>query len=303
MIKKIAALYTCHNRKDKTVHSIMSLFSAVRFFNNTSNDSIELLVFLVDDGSTDGTADAVNSLSEQSPIIILEGDGSLFWAGGMRLAWETAMQYCNDWSYYFLINDDTVLKEDCFSELIKTQRYCLDKYGEEGLVSGITCSRVDSQQVTYGGDVILNRFTGKTKRLGLSVDPQLVDLANANLLLVPQGVVEIIGIFHKKYQHGRADSDYAMTARRNGIPVYLTADCCGYCENDHDQIEDLREKVVGMTIRERIAYFANPLHSSKDYLFFILRNFPFKYPLAVLFRWMNIYTPRLYYAITIRRMK
>ena len=46
---EIAVLIACHNRKYKTVKCLQKLYSQ----NNTEN--IKFKVFLVDDGSTDGT--------------------------------------------------------------------------------------------------------------------------------------------------------------------------------------------------------------------------------------------------------
>lgn len=47
----------------------------------------------------------------------------------------------------------------------------------------------------------------------------MVDLTNANILLVPKVVVDKIGIFYEGYKHGRANNDYSLLARRKGIPV------------------------------------------------------------------------------------
>ena len=53
MIKSIAVLITCHNRREKTLKCLQSLY-----FNILSKNYV-IEIFLVDDGSTDGTANAV----------------------------------------------------------------------------------------------------------------------------------------------------------------------------------------------------------------------------------------------------
>lgn len=60
----------------------------------------------------------------------------------------------------------------------------------------------------------------------------MVDLTNANVLLVPKEVVDKIGIFYEGYKHGCADNDYSMLVRRTGIPVLITPGACGTCENE-----------------------------------------------------------------------
>ena len=95
-ICKVAVLLTCHNRKAKTIECLKSLFKAIQFSKADSSFS----VYLVDDGSTDGTAEAV--LSNFPEVNVINGSGNLFWAGGMRLAWNTALQSNPD--YYLLLN-------------------------------------------------------------------------------------------------------------------------------------------------------------------------------------------------------
>ena len=71
----IAVILTCFNRKEKTVNCIRKL---------KAQENVEDIVFLVvDDGSKDGTREAI----EQLPYLvkILKGSGNFYWAGGMRV--------------------------------------------------------------------------------------------------------------------------------------------------------------------------------------------------------------------------
>jgi GT2 family glycosyltransferase len=74
----IAVLLTCHNRRDKTITCLDSLYNCLL------PSDFQLDVFLVDDGSSDGTSKAV---SEKFPSVnVIQGNGNLFWNQGMRLA-------------------------------------------------------------------------------------------------------------------------------------------------------------------------------------------------------------------------
>lgn len=80
----IAVLITCYNRREKTVNCLNLLFKCglpVGF---------ALKVYLVDDGSTDGTGEEVRKLFPEIKVIV--GSGELYWAGGMRLAWTEAIR-------------------------------------------------------------------------------------------------------------------------------------------------------------------------------------------------------------------
>lgn len=75
----IIAILTCHNRKSETVTCITSLIE--------NNTNIEFKFVVVDDNSTDGTREALLSMS--CDITIIEGDGQLFWNGGMHRSLST----------------------------------------------------------------------------------------------------------------------------------------------------------------------------------------------------------------------
>ena len=294
---KIAVLLTCFNRKEKTLSCLAGLYESQRVYNERNSSPIELEVFLTDDGCTDGTAQAVQASFAGKSIHILQGTGNMFWAGGMRFAWKEALKHHKEWDYYLLLNDDTTINAYCFNELMHTEAYSLDHYKQLAVVSGITCSADDPTKITYGGDIIPNKFNGRLIRLGRSSEPQMVDLTNANILLVPKEVVDKIGIFYEGYKHGRADNDYSMLARRKGIPLLITPGACGTCENDHGSKADFRDKVINMSQKERTAYFNHPICCNHDYLTFIRRNMPARYPLSWLFRMMLTYCPKLYFRI------
>ncbi|MBO7141014.1 MAG: glycosyltransferase family 2 protein [Prevotella sp.] len=305
---------TCHNRREKTLRCIKSLLVAM---NENTPLPLTLHVYLTDDGCTDGTADAVTSLigdlksvkgdlksvkgDLQSPSLnILHGDGNLYWAGGMRLAWQEAMKE-GPWDYYLLLNDDTVLNSDAFVTLFAAEDYCREHFGREGIVSGMVCDPSDPTHITYGGEVFVNRFTSRRRKLVPCDKPQLCDWTHANTLLVPQQVVEEHGILYKGYRHGQADLDYGYRARRKGIPVVVTPSVCGTCPFDHPDIKGIEEQLCNMTLSKRREYLNHPLHSDADYLTMIRRCMPLKYPMTWVFRKMNLYAPHLYYWLNKKR--
>lgn len=57
-----------------------------------SDADISLSVYLTDDGCTDGTSQAVRDIFKGKDITIMQGDGNLYWAGGMRFAWKEALK-------------------------------------------------------------------------------------------------------------------------------------------------------------------------------------------------------------------
>lgn len=295
---KIAVLLTCFNRKEKTCKCLQSMYADLERYNEVhSKEKIALEVFLVDDGCTDGTADAIREQFGDKSINIIQGSGSLFWAGGMRLAWNEAFKRHAQWDYYLLLNDDTELLSGAFQELMTTHQYALDNYEMAGIYSGITCASDDHTRCTYGGDIWVNRGSGLRKRLGASEAPQMCDMTNANILLVHKSVVDKIGRLSKSYQHGLADYDYSIRARKKGLPVLITANFCGICDNDHTDFNEQAQRVINMSLKERWNYFRHPVHSSSDYLRFIWNTSPKRWPMVWCGRMLNLFFPRFYYKL------
>lgn len=280
---KIAVLLTCHNRKSKTLESLKSLYEIER-------EKIDFDVYLTDDNSSDGTKEAVLKEFEGRNIVIVEGDGSLYWAGGMRAAWNEAMKK-GRYDGYLLINDDTVLLNNLFGELLLTDKYAKENFGKSGIYIGSTKDK-QTNKITYGGAVFDNRFLAKSHKLLPSGLPQECELGNANIMYVSKSVVEKIGILHSGFTHGAADFDYTLSAVKHKIPVLITPGYCGICENDHpNKSEKFRKK----NIKERRRFLYAPTGLAfRDQMHYMKRNFPYRVPFVYIAAWMKVLFLPLY---------
>ncbi len=280
--RNIAVLLTCHNRKDKTISCLSSLFRA------TIPSEYLLDIFLTDDGSTDGTGDAVKELFPQ--VEVIRGDGNLFWAGGMRLAWERAMEE-KAYDAYLLINDDVELYPDFFLNLLDAETYSLAETGKSGIYSGATIDKT-TEEVTYGASRIINYLlVVRSNMLAPEEQPQECEITNANVLWVSKEVVDEIGIFDYRFTHGIADYDYSFHASRKKIPLFLAPRICGVCDNDHRK----NWKSSQYSLKERIAYLKSPKGLAyNEYLYYIKKHFPLFVPYSFVMLWMKTLFPFLW---------
>ena len=299
-IMKIAVILTVHNRKVKTLSCLQHLFAATDSYNHGGKKygSLSITVFLTDDGCTDGTVHAIKDTFPKHMIHILQGNGKMYWAGGMRLAWQAAINEGIKWDYYLLLNDDTNVHPNVFQELFYADNYSLSHYYRRGICSGLTCSPENSTAITYGGVVFATKSKGRQILLLPTGTPQMADMTNANILLVHHSVVTDLGIFHDGFRHGCADYDYSFQSRKRNIPVLVTSHVCGDCEHDHESQKEEIMRLIDLSLQERCHYVKNPIHSDSDYLLFVKRNMPFRYPQALLMRFFRIYCPRIYYYLT-----
>lgn len=180
----IAILMTCHNRAATTLECLKRLMPQLG-----SADK----VFLVDDGSTDGTGAKVRS--EFPMIRVIDADGSLYWAKGMRKAWGAAVDERSDWDAYLWLNDDTMLSPDAMEKMLAND-------DGRSLVIGNLCD--NTGRIVYG----------------LNVNGWV----NGNCVLVPRAIYERIGMICGEYSHAWADSDYACQVNHAGFAIVGAGD-------------------------------------------------------------------------------
>jgi GT2 family glycosyltransferase len=271
--QKIAILLTCHNRRDKTLACLTSLFHCIL------SDDYSFDVYLVDDGCTDGTTNAVQKM--YPGVHIISGNGQLFWAGGVRLAWNTALQK-NEYDLFLLINDDVVLEKSCLQKLFLARNYSKQECGRDGIIVGSTMD-IHSKDISYGGHRIINNgIRVKSSSIIPSDKPQMCHFANGNILLIHCDVVRQIGIFDKRFTHGIADYDYTLRAYEQSIPMWVAPGICGYCTDDHGK----SWKSSSFSLRERVVYMKDPKGLAyREYLYFVWKHFPLYFPYSFLMLW------------------
>jgi GT2 family glycosyltransferase len=211
---RLAAVITCHNRKSHTLLCLESLKRAAQL----AISRVHVTVYLVDDGSTDGTTQDVRARFPD--VRIIPGSGVLYWCGGMRLAWCTA---ASDAIYdgYLWLNDDVELFADSLNVLLDTQSIVAAQTGRPGIIVGAT--RDEQTGVTSYGDM------GSAGVSPAGESPRPVELFNGNIVLVPDSVYRMIGGLSRFYSHGFGDMDYAVRARRYAVPTWLAAGHLGSC--------------------------------------------------------------------------
>lgn len=95
----LVALLACHNRRALTLECLDGYFAQ-------NVGDVQLACVVCDDGSTDGTAEAI-AAAYPDRVDIVPGDGDLYWAAAMALAERRAMRRSPD--YLLWLNDDTTL--------------------------------------------------------------------------------------------------------------------------------------------------------------------------------------------------
>jgi GT2 family glycosyltransferase len=182
-------------------------------------------VILVDDGSTDGTSDAIN---ESFPMVkVLPGNGSLFWNGGMRLAFGEALKGAYD--FYLWLNDDILIYDDVLSTMLRTYDDLYTATGTAAILVGTTRSANDGRP-TYGGVMRLSRLRRTRFSLVLpAFEPLECETMNGNCVFIPLKIANSVGNLDNVFVHGMGDFDYGLRARAAGFKIWVMPGYAGVC--------------------------------------------------------------------------
>jgi GT2 family glycosyltransferase len=222
---RIAVLLACCNRRRLTLACLESLMAQeVQTF-----EAVDCI--LVDDGSTDGTADAVRDRFPE--VEIISGDGTLFWNGAMLMALSAARRRYYD--FYLLLNDDTVLVSDAVSRL--TDVALLAGKLETGVVIVGSTTGGNDNSITYGGFSagVWWRPLDLCRVLPNEEIAVPCDTFNGNCVLISNSVIEALDGLDSVYTHSMGDIDLGLRATQMGYRILVAPGVIGECELNEDK--------------------------------------------------------------------
>lgn len=241
---RIAVLLTCHNRRATTIECLTALFAALQ-----QVPDVDARVYLTDDGSTDGTADAVREFDRE--IQVIAGPGDLFWNRGMVAAWRASLASTERYEFFLLLNDDTRLDPNALAVLLDTA----EDIESAAIVVGAVRDP-ESGELSYGGIRRTSHWhPGRTARIPISSEPRDADTFNANCVLVPAACVDRIGILDPVFTHAMGDFDYGLRAREAGLRVVVAPDTVGACPGNQ-MTGSWRDP--NLSVRERLRCLSSP---------------------------------------------
>ena len=246
--EKIAVLIACYNRRQKTVECLQHLAVAAKRANTLYQ------LFLFDDGSSDGTSDAVRLLEKNA--VIIRGDGNYFWNRSMHSIFSKAMSA--DFENYLWLNDDTMLRPEAINLLMSAK----DSPGNTPAMVVGAISDPNEGNTTYGGlrDVSPRIRPFLATLLTPNGQLQDVDVMNGNVVLIPNVIAKELKNLDPIFEHGMGDTDYSKRARKLGFRILLTTEFVGTCSRNalagthHDATLSLRQRLQQIFSRKGLPW-------------------------------------------------
>lgn len=206
----IAIVIPVHNRKDITLHCLEQL-------RKITSDEFKFCVIVIDDGSSDGTADAI--IHEYPEVSLLQGDGTLWWAGGVNMGFRYAIE--NNFDFVYTINDDIEILEDTLNNLYPAA-------SKHHAVYASIAVDPESGKIT-GSGYMISGYLKKMRSLlnGRKYDSSKTDLLSVDALssmstLIPIDIVADVGFYdEQRFPHNYSDIDYAIRMKLKSYELYI----------------------------------------------------------------------------------
>ena len=213
------AIVICnYNKRDFVLGCIKSVFQS---------DYLDFDVFVVDNASTDGSAEAIQrEYGERVTLLIndVNTGGSGGFNRGMR-----AVINCDVYKYVILLDNDTVVKKD----MIRMLRCYMDQHPETG-ICGAAIFQMDNPKITQemGALISFDEFTNKPlyHQASLNELPTFVecDYVAFCSAIIRADVLQKVGLMESGYFIYGDDMEFCWRVRNAGYRVHAISSAVVY---------------------------------------------------------------------------
>lgn len=266
---KLAILIPVFNNLDFTMQCLERLEKGIQ---RAENKLIESTIIITDDGSTDGTGKWL--AENKKDVVVLHGDGNLWWSGGINLAAHHAIDIIQT-DYILWWNNDIEPDEDYFKNLFIRIQNNPDKnvIGSKIYMKGV------NKIWGFGG--YFNQKNGEKGMYGNWQDdsseyqsPRVVDWLPGMGSVFPQEVFSTIGFLdEKRFPQYHGDSDYTLRAKKAGYSITVYPDLVLF--NDVTN-SGLRHDNTFKVLRRSLTSIKSNYNIKKEWLFYKIHGESFR---------------------------
>jgi len=242
---RIEAVTPVHNRRDLTLDCLRSLLRADKV-------GLDLHIIIVDDGSTDGTSEAIRR--EFPDVEIVQGDRNLWYTAGMNRGIEAAMAHNPD--YVLAINNDSSFDQGFLQYMVETAE------SNHRSVVGAILLEWDAPEHLFQVSPKWNlRWGGMRHWMKQTVEmlpekPWKVELIVGNCVLYPSQAILEAGFMDEKRLPQYGDAEYTPRMRKMGWTLVIDPRAKVFCKPN-----DVPKSLRSLSIQELVhSLFINPHH-------------------------------------------
>lgn len=254
---RLVVVLACYNRVKSTLRCLASLEAEL-----VQLTGIEAEIFLLDDASPDGTAQAVRA---GHPLVhVIDGTGSLFWNRGMHRAIEAA-KAAGPFDALLFLNDDIELLPGALGRALAI--FAQLNRERPTILVGAICD--EAGQTIYSGQRRTSRNNPlRVERVEPSDQPEPCDTGNGNFLLFPAATMLLQGNLDPTFGHSIGDYDLVYRAARDGDRVMVAP---GHVAVGHLN-RSATEILYGSTLRQRWRFYFGQRGDPYGYCLLVCRH-------------------------------
>lgn len=218
-LKRVEVVFPCHNRRQLTLQCLKSLARIDR-------TGLDVHVVVVDDGSTDGTSEAIRAEFPEAEIIA--GDGNLWFTEGTNVGIRAALKHRPD--YVLLINDDQVFDSNAIRVMVE----CAERH-PRSVVGSLLLLWDTPHKLFQTAPVWSTRLGGWRHWQNQTVwtipkSPWKVDIIVGNCVLVPAAAMREAGLMNSKRYPNFGDAEYTPRLRKLGWWLLIEPRARVFCQ-------------------------------------------------------------------------
>lgn len=291
---KISIVFPIFNGLEYTKACLASLYND----NEIDKKKAEINIVIIDDGSKDGSSDWI--AQNYPDVILLEGDGSLWWGGGINKGIEHILDVFHS-DYILWWNNDIIAENDYFNKLIDIIN-SIDK----NTIIGSKIFVSQQRDIVWALGGFFDPYSGKKGMVHAGQpdadniqDPIEVDWLPGMGTLIHNSVFKNIGLVdNETFPQYHGDSDFVYRAKVNGYKIMaypalrLYNDTTNSGLRHHESLklllQSLRSIRSNYNIKQELKFYKRYAKSNKAY--YTLYKRYFKY-IGGFFKWkfLNVF--------------
>lgn len=210
---KIHVIIPVHNRIDFTERCLNSLIQ---------QDDQDFNIFVIDDGSTDGTSEMIRDKFPE--VVIIHGDGNLWWTGSINKGIKFVLDFCNTEDFILVLNNDLVVPPNYITSIKKASQLF-----PKALIGSLV-AEINSEDIIVSGGIQIDWKTAKWINLnsGLSrnsLPPDFnveVSTLTGRGVLIPASVFREIGLYDEEHILQCGDTELPIRASKAGYKLMVS---------------------------------------------------------------------------------
>ncbi len=216
---KVAIVTPVYNRREITMNCLRSL-------SRIESEGLDVSVFIVDDGSSDGTSGAI--AAEFPGVHVIQGTGDLWFTEGTNVGVREAMRHDPD--YVLMINDDAVFDQSFLKNMVETAE------ANERSIVGSLLLLWDTPHRLFQVAPLWDVWSGGWKHWyeqtvwTIPKVPWQVDLIVGNCVLVPAEAIRQHGLMDSRRFPNFGDAEYTPRLKKAGWKLLIDPSARVFCQ-------------------------------------------------------------------------